>query len=95
MDRKEAIDILNDERIVIWTEPHEEEIARKQNEAIDMAIEALQVKTDGDLISRQDAFNLFMQRAKEFKGIKGDLGGACSGAAKLIKKLPSAGAKTF
>ena len=41
MDRKEAIDILNDERIVIWTEPDEEEIARKQNEAIDMAIEAL------------------------------------------------------
>ena len=41
MTREEAIDILNDERIVIWTEPDEEEIARKQNEAIDMAIESL------------------------------------------------------
>lgn len=47
MDRKEAIDILNNERIVIWTEPdEEEEEARKQNEAIDMAIESLSTEVE-------------------------------------------------
>jgi len=43
-----------------------------------------------DLISRQAAVSIFMQRAKELTGFKGDIGGACEGAAKLIKSLPSA-----
>ena len=43
-----------------------------------------------DPISRQAAVSIFMQRAKELAGFKGDIGGACEGAAKLIKSLPSA-----
>lgn len=49
-------------------------------------------KSKLDLISRQDAVSIFMQRAKELAGFKGDIGGACEGAAKLIKSLPSADA---
>ena len=48
MTREEAIDILFG---VIAANSEEE------NEALDMAIEALQAKTDGDLISRQDAID--------------------------------------
>lgn len=47
-----------------------------------------------NLINQQVAFDLFMSRAQELTGITGDLGGACVGAAKLIKKLPSAEPKT-
>ena len=47
-----------------------------------------------DSISRQDTINLLMKRADELKGIMGDLGGACNGAAKLVERLPSAEPKT-
>ena len=47
-----------------------------------------------DLVSRQAAVSILMQRAKELAGFKGDIGGACAGAAKLIKSLPSAEPKT-
>lgn len=43
-----------------------------------------------DLISRQAAVDMLMERASNLRGIVGDLGGACSGAAKLIAQLPSA-----
>ena len=43
-----------------------------------------------DLISRQAAADMLMERASNLRGIVGDLGGACSGAAKLIAQLPSA-----
>ena len=55
MTREEAIDILNDERIVIWTEPDEEEIARKQNEAIDMAIESLSAEQKEEELAKDIA----------------------------------------
>jgi hypothetical protein len=43
-----------------------------------------------DLISRQAAVDMLMERASTLRGSVGDLGGACSGAAKLIMQLPSA-----
>ena len=43
-----------------------------------------------DLISRQAAVDMLMERASNLRGTVGDLGGACSGAAKLIAQLPSA-----
>ena len=43
-----------------------------------------------DLIEREDAIKLFLERKNELAGIQGDLGGAMSGAAKLIESLPSA-----
>ena len=43
-----------------------------------------------DLISRQDAIDMLMERASNLRGIVGDLGGACSGAAELIMQLPPA-----
>ena len=43
-----------------------------------------------DLIYRQDAIKLFSERKNELGGIQGDLGGAMSGAVKLIESLPSA-----
>ena len=43
-----------------------------------------------DLISRQDAIDALTERSQELIGIAGDLGGACKGAASLIKSLPSA-----
>lgn len=42
-----------------------------------------------DLIEREDAIKLFLERKNELAGIQGDLGGAMSGAAKLIESLPS------
>ena len=43
-----------------------------------------------DLISRQAAVDMLMERASNLRGIVGDLGGACSGAAMLIAQLPAA-----
>ena len=43
-----------------------------------------------DLISRQDVIQILSQRAEILRGEYGDLGGACSGALKIIKSLPSA-----
>ena len=43
-----------------------------------------------DLIRREDAIRILSERAKSLQGIFGDLGGACSGAVKIIKSLPSA-----
>lgn len=43
-----------------------------------------------DLIEREDAIRLFLKRKNELAGTQGDLGGAMSGAAKLIESLPSA-----
>lgn len=42
---------------------------------------------DDDLISRKEAVKILMQRAEELQGYIGNLGGACSGAAKLIQTL--------
>ena len=47
-----------------------------------------------DLISRQAAVDMLMERASNLRGTVGDLGGACSGAAKLIAQFPSAEPKT-
>lgn len=43
-----------------------------------------------DLIRREDAIKILSQRAEILRGEYGDLGGACSGALKIIKSLPSA-----
>ena len=42
-----------------------------------------------DLISREDVIRILSQRAEILRGEYGDLGGACSGAVKIIKSLPS------
>ena len=42
-----------------------------------------------DLIRRKDALEILSERAKSLQGVYGDLGGACSGAMKIIKSLPS------
>ena len=47
-----------------------------------------------DLINKQEVVDLLMERASSLRGIPGDLGGACSGAAKLIAQLPPAEPKT-
>jgi hypothetical protein len=43
-----------------------------------------------DLIRRKDAIKILSERAEILRGEYGDLGGACSGAVKLIEALPSA-----
>ena len=43
-----------------------------------------------DLIRREDAIKILSQRAEILRGEYGDLGGACSGALKIIKVIPSA-----
>ena len=43
-----------------------------------------------DLISREDVIRILSQRAKILQGVYGDIGGACSGAVKIIMSLPSA-----
>ena len=43
-----------------------------------------------EYINKQDAINIFIQRSKQLDGIGGDLGGACSGAGKLIASIPPA-----
>ena len=43
-----------------------------------------------DLIRREDAYNHFAKGAELFCNTYGNIGGACSGAAKYIKSLPSA-----
>ena len=43
-----------------------------------------------DLIRREDAIRVLSQRARILQGEYGDLGGACSGAMKIIESLPSA-----
>ncbi|MBP5782056.1 MAG: hypothetical protein J6W04_00800, partial [Bacteroidales bacterium] len=48
-----------------------------------------------DLIRREDAINALSGRAKSLRGEFGDLGGACSGAAKIIEALPSAEDEEF
>ena len=53
MTREEAIYTLKN---AAWLGTHEERVETEQ--AIDMAIEALKAKTDGDLISRQDAITI-------------------------------------
>ena len=40
-------------------------------------------------IKQEDAVSILKQRDKELTGIYGDLGGAASGAAKLMEALPS------
>lgn len=42
-----------------------------------------------DLIRRKDAIKILSEREKRLQGVYGDLGGACSGAMKIIKSLPS------
>lgn len=42
-----------------------------------------------DLIRRKDALEILSERAKSLQGVYGDLGGACRGAMKIIKSLPS------
>ena len=43
-----------------------------------------------DLIRREDVIKILSQRAEILRGEYGDLGGACSGALKIIKAIPSA-----
>lgn len=43
-----------------------------------------------DLINKKEALNLLRKRSQQLVGIYGDLGGAVSGAARLIDELPSA-----
>ena len=43
-----------------------------------------------DLIRREDAIEVLSQRVRILQGEYGDLGGACSGAVKIIESLPSA-----
>ena len=43
-----------------------------------------------DLISRQDAIAILSERAENLRDTYGDLGGACSGAVKLIESIPAA-----
>ena len=43
-----------------------------------------------ELINKQEVVDLLMERASSLRGIPGDLGGACSGAAKLIMQMPPA-----
>ncbi len=42
-----------------------------------------------ELINKQKVVDLLKERASSLYGIYGDLGGACSGAAKLIMQMPS------
>lgn len=51
---------------------------------------ASRVCSMSDLISREDAIEVLSQRARILQGEYGDLGGACSGAMKIIESLPSA-----
>ena len=41
-----------------------------------------------ELINKQEVVDLLKERASSLCGIYGDLGGACSGAAKLIMQMP-------
>lgn len=43
-----------------------------------------------ELINKQEVIDLLMERTSSLRGIHGDLGGACSGAAKLIMQMQSA-----
>ena len=43
-----------------------------------------------DLINKKEASTLLRKRSQQLVGIYGDLGGACSGAARLIDELPAA-----
>lgn len=43
-----------------------------------------------ELINKKEALNLLRKRSQQLVGIYGDLGGAVSGAARLIDELPSA-----
>lgn len=43
-----------------------------------------------DLIRREDAIKILSQRAEILRGAYGNLGGACSGALKIIKTIQSA-----
>ena len=43
-----------------------------------------------ELINKQEVVDLLMERASSLRGILGDLGGACSGAAKMIMQMPPA-----
>lgn len=45
---------------------------------------------DVSTVNRQAAVDMLMERASTLRGSVGDLGGACSGAAKLIMQMPSA-----
>lgn len=46
-----------------------------------------------ELISRKAVVDMLMLRASALRGIHGDLGGACSGAAKLIMQMKPAESK--
>ena len=43
-----------------------------------------------DLINKKEALTLLQKRSQQLVGIYGDLGGALSGAARLIDELPAA-----
>ena len=61
MTREEAIKILKAIRVY---ECYPKSAGEETKEAIDMAIEALKAKTEGDLISRQDAIDLWDKLSK-------------------------------
>lgn len=85
METKRAIDILK-----CFQEPEawEKQITEEAFDALQMAIDVL--SDEGDTISRKAAAAALRERAEALKGTYGDLGGACSGAAKLIDGMPTA-----
>lgn len=87
MTKAEAIAML---KRIQEPEAWEPQINQAAFEALDMAIEALEKEPCEDCVSRQAAIDMLMERASNLRGTVGDLGGACSGAAKLIAQLPPA-----
>lgn len=63
MTREEAIDILKAIQALIC--PNKESVLENNfSEAFDMAIEALQAPTDGDIIRREDAVNALLEKGQ-------------------------------
>ena len=91
MTREEAIKILKAIRVY---ECYPKSASEETKEAIDMAIEALKAKTDGDLISRQDAIDAVDRVDEAHMRLKGrPMLGWCT-LLDEIESLPSAEPKT-
>lgn len=83
MTREEAIENI---KLLIWTDNYPKDF----EDALRMAIEALQSQIDGDVISRKDAIDELDEFIKPFVGLIGDMGAAINGAREVIKDVPSA-----
>ena len=97
MTREEAISdwTFRSNHIKKWLDEHGEEPSiRHYVELIDMAIEALKAKTDGDLIRRQDAIDAVDRVDEAHMRLKGrPMLGWCT-LLDEIESIPSAGPKT-